>query len=456
LSKLPYILFVFGLFFFSFNSFEGIQIFGEFSNEAAFYFFTVGSLLTVLNKNVTIPYRNKTFQIIIVFCVWCFISTVLNYSTVATNYLKYTTGVSRFIRQFFVLILCLIVYLIYFYNIYQRFTLEKLFLLLRKIFLLSLLFIFTFGFFETLYGYYGIYVFKYIVDLFNYLPFIERDFISERISSVGDEPPILAIYLITIFGWMFSYIITEKSKFLKYIPLCLVYFLTFFSGSRTALIIIFIQSLLFVFKLVNKKDFVVFVKQSLPIIIIIVTGSLLYNGGKVYDAVSERIETLNFRENLTKNISNQSRFGMQYAALEIFKENPIIGVGFGQQAYHTRYKYPAWAKKNNYEFAYFYENTAVRAFPPAYNIYTRLLAEVGLIGILILAYIIFTSLRDSQKLITGEPNTVKYLYGIVLHISLVGLYINWFQNDSFKIYGIWLYLALLIRIQMEKQETIDD
>ncbi len=456
MSKVAYILFVLGLFFFSFNSFEGIQIFGEFSNEAAFYFFTAGSIITFSSTKFKIPYRNRIFQIIILFTVWCFISTVLNFSSVSTNFLKYTTGVSRFIRQFFVLVLCVIIYLIYFYNIYIRFSLEKLFFLLRKIFLLSLLVVFVFGFFETLYGYFGIYIFKNIVDLFNYFPFIERTFFSERIASVGDEPPILAIYLITIFAWMFSYIITSPSKFSKYVPLCIVYFLTFFSGSRTALIIIVIQSLFFIFKVIRLEDFLTFFKRYVSIIMAIVLISLFLNSGKIYTAISEKIESLNFTDNLTKNISNQSRFGMQYAAIEVFKENPIIGVGYGQQAYYTRFKYPAWAKKNNYEFEYFYQNTAVRAFPPAYNIYTRLLAEVGLIGVFILAYLIFLSLRDSKKLITANNNSVIYLYGIVIHISLIGLYINWLQNDSFKIFGIWLYLALLMRVQIEKQKLKND
>lgn len=456
MNKLTYILFVLGLFFFSFNSFEGIQIFGEFSNEAAFYFFTAGSIITFSTTKFEIPYQNRIFQIIILFTVWCFISTVLNFSSVITNFLKYTTGVSRFIRQFFVLVLCVIIYLIYFYNIYSRFSLEKLFFLLRRIFVFSLLVVFVFGFFETLYGYFGIYIFKNIVDLFNYFPFIERTFFSERIASVGDEPPILAIYLITIFAWMFSYILTSTSKFLKYVPLCLVYFLTFFSGSRTALIIIVIQSLFFIFKVIRLKDFLFFFKRYVPLIMTIILISLFINSGKIYTAISEKIESLNFTDNLTKNISNQSRFGMQHAAMEVFKENPIIGVGFGQQAYHTRYKYPAWAKKNNYEFEYFYQNTSVRAFPPAYNIYTRLLAEVGLIGVIILASVIFLSLRDSKKLIITTNDSVIYLYGIVIHVSLIGLYINWFQNDSFKIFGIWLYLALLVRVQMENQKLKND
>ena len=61
-----------------------------------------------------------------------------------------------------------------------------------------------------------------------------------RISSVTFEPPALGTYLLSIAGWMFSYILTEKKNF-KYFPTVIVLFLGFMSGSRAAFFAIIIQ-----------------------------------------------------------------------------------------------------------------------------------------------------------------------------------------------------------------------
>ena len=140
---------------------------------------------------------------------------------------------------------------------------------------------------------------------------------------------------------------------------------------------------------------------------------------------------------------------MQYAALQVFSENPITGVGFGQQAYHNRTHYPSWATRNNYEFELYYKNKKEKAFPPGYNLYTRLLAETGLIGITLFLMLLYFSLNEIRLLMKKAKEEEKTILMIV-SISLLGLYINWFQIDTFRIYGIWLCLAILIRIRYNK------
>ena len=58
-----------------------------------------------------------------------------------------------------------------------------------------------------------------LLNIFDYFPFTEAkiDPRGNRISSVTFEAPALGTYLLSISGWMFSYIITSNSKW-KYIP----------------------------------------------------------------------------------------------------------------------------------------------------------------------------------------------------------------------------------------------
>lgn len=441
-------LFLLGIFFIPFNSYEGISFLGEYKRDGAIIFFLFSFFLFVIDSlykgRIKFPQQSLFIHLLILFLGWIFISTFLNSFSIYQSYIKKTTGFSRFIRQLISLSIALIIFITS-YNIIISYTVRKMFLTIRKVFFYSFVVVAFYGFIETLVIYFNVIQLKPLALLFDYLPFIDiyLDFKGVRISSITYEPPFLAIYLITIAGWMFSYIITSTG-IKKYIPTLLVFALTFFSGSRTALIVILLQFIIFVaivFTVSNRLRKII--NQFLIVVGFLVIILFVFNGKKITNAIETKIESLNFKENLTTNISNKSRLGIQYTSLLIFLENPIFGVGFGQQAYHARNKYPKWATANNYEFSLFYLNDKVKSFPPGYNMYTRLLAETGIIGfgiftllmILILYQTIISVKRRAQK-----EKTVS----IVLLISFVGFIINWLQFDSFRVYGFWICLSILI------------
>jgi O-antigen ligase len=273
---------------------------------------------------------------------------------------------------------------------------------------------------------------------------------SGRISSISYEPPFFAVYLISISGWMFSYILTERSR-LKYLPTTAIIILTYYSGSRTGLIVIFIQLIFFLSIILNKKQKII---ASLTFIGFITFTSFFFltvNQSNALNDISKKIESLDFKGNLKKNISNQSRFGIQYASLKVFSENPIIGVGFGQQGFHARYHYPLWAKNDNWEFEHIYLNSKEPSFPPGYNLYTRLLAETGIIGIIIFLSLIFVTIKQSFTFIKNKDFETRVI-GIILSTTLVGLYINWLQIDTFRVYIFWVSLCLLMQVSNQKQQ----
>lgn len=292
-----------------------------------------------------------------------------------------------------------------------------------------------------------------IINLFDYLPFIDvrLDFNYARISSISFEPPFLAIYLITISGWMYSYIITDKG-ITKFLPALSVLVMAFLSGSRTMLVVMIIQLIVFLmllFRLAQyRKFFIYFVAICGSLFLL----TILISGGSVLTSISKKIETLNFTENLTKSISNKSRFGMQYANFQVFKDNPIIGVGFGQQAYHNREYYPEWATKDNYEFELWYLNENEKSFPPGYNLYIRILAETGIIGFSFFILFIFVTLYQLNRVISNSTESERVI-AIILFISFVGFYINWLQVDTFRIFGFWICLSILYTLMMYRYRT---
>lgn len=448
MNKFIFLLFLLGLFFFPFNSFEGLKFLGEFKNESAAYFFLLGMVLFGMTNKIYVPLRHPVFVIIVVFVGWCLVTSLLNYKGISASYFKSTSGISRFIRQYVSLIISSIIFFLFYYNQLLRLDLKRILITIRKVFLYSLFVASIVGFFEALYGVFGIGSAKKVIEILNYFPFLEKDYFSDRISSIADEPPLLAIYLISIAGWMFSYIITHKGL-LKYVPTVLVLLLTFFSGSRTALITVMFQFVLFFISTMPREKIIKVAINSSAVLLMLMATVVVFNGEKIIKSVDQKIESLDFKGNLTKSVSNQSRFGMQYASLQVFLDHPIKGVGFGQQTYYSRYYYPRWATKDNYEYRLWYKNNKYKPFPPAYNIYTRLLAEIGIIGVGILVFLGYFSIKKSKYIFKTNQGE-KQILAIILYISLIGLFINWMSIDTFRLYSIWLYLALLIRLSKEK------
>ena len=458
LRQIYIFLFLLGVFFIPFNSYQGISFLGEYRKDGAIIFFLLSFVLFFVDASfkmkIKIPRNNILFQVLLFFVFWLIISTLLNINTVFSNYMKQTSGLTRFSRQLLALSIALILFITT-YNVFNKFSIKESFYLLRRVLLYSFIFVSLYSFFEILIVVFNVSYLKNIFSVFDYFPFTETslDLIYHRISSVSYEPPFLAIYLITIAGWMFSYILTSK-KNIKYLPTLIVFILTFFSGSRTALIVVLFQFIIFIWIVFSaSKKFNKIIQKFLIVSTILALLIFMFNREKITESIETKIETLNFKKNIEKSISNRSRFGIQYTSLLIFKENPILGVGFGQQGYHAKDKYPKWVTKKNYEFDLYYLNNKEKSFPPGFNLYTRLLAETGIIGLLIFIFFIFLIFHQSKKLIKNKKKLDK-VFPIVLLISFVGFSINWLQFDSFRVFGFWICLALLI--QQVNQKIIEN
>ena len=441
-------IFFLGVFFIPFSSFEGLSFLGEFKKEASFFFFiTVVALLgvsVIFSQKIKIPYKNPFFLILLIIVTWFLIATLLNYSNIQDYYFKHTSGLKRFIKQYTVLIFSSIIFLISYYNVTSRYSNQEIFFKIRKVFLLSLLVVSAYGFLEILIVKFNIGALKPILELFNYFPFTEvhYDFWEDRISSVTYEPPALATFLLTVSGWMFSYIITGKSL-KRFVPAGLVLILALFSGSRAGLVIILIQAVLFFVLLINKKKYhQLLIKISAGVVVLLLFIGI-FKGPVIVNYLKEKITSFGVNDD-KHAISNKSRFGIQYALYQVFLDNPVSGVGYGQQAYEMKKNLPPWSISNNWEFKYKYLNPDHPSFPPGYNIFLRIMAESGIIGIILfsgwLLFILYTCF-NLFKLNNGNS-----VFALVLLISMVGFILNWMKMDTIRVFGFWVNFALLLTL----------
>lgn len=450
LKQIYTLLFLLGIFFIPFNEFDGLSFLGEYKDEAASYFFLLGFAIAVvenlLAKKIYFPYKHPLIVLLILFIVWTFASTMLNYETVSTNFYKQTSGINRYIRQTISLMISAGCFTFLFWNVIKDLDIVKSIKLIRKVILYSFVFVSVYAFIEIAIVFFGMGFLRPVLGAFEFFPFVNNSLHTGHrvgISSVTYEIPALGNYLIFVTPWMLSYIFTEK-KVMRFVPITVILILTFFSDARAALIVISMQLFLFLLVLLHDERFRLQTINILKIGAVAVFAILMIKGSAIINTAEEKLDRINFSKNLTQSISNKSRFGMQHAALEVFKENPVCGVGFGQGAYHMVPHYPYWATANNWEFKYLYKNQQLKSFPPQFNIYTRLLSEVGLVGSLLFLGLVAASILYALMYWVKINYTHKYI-GSILFLSLIGIVVNWLQIDTFRQYGFWLSLILLIK-----------
>ena len=437
-----------GVFFIPFNSWSGISFLGEYYRDSCFLFFSFAFFLTLLKKRINIPVNSLIFQFLILFILWSVLATLLNLNNVLEYYFKQTSGISRFINQFGSLIIASVIIPVTFYNGFKKINIDKIFRLIREVILASLLIAFIYSLFEILIVKLNmVYLKKSILNLFDYFPFTEAktDMRLRRISSVTFEPPALGTYLLSIAGWMFSYVFTEKNR-LKYLPSLIVIFLGFMSGSRAAFFIILIQLLVAIIFFIKQRSRSNNIYKSFFGVFIFSVLTLVYFNKPIFEYVKKEINSFKLDDS-THALSNKSRFGIQQAMLRVFKEHPISGTGYGLQAFESRKKYPVWAKKNNWEFRLKYLNQNDKRFPPGYNMYLRILSETGIVGLLFFGLIILQIFLWCYNNLKAKNSIVAF----IIFISMIGFSLNWLKMDSFRIYFFWLCLALIWIVESRKK-----
>ena len=217
IKKLYQILFILGIFFIPFNSQvpKWLGFLGEFSADSSPIFFFLSFLFLFifqfLKGSLFFPLRSNIYNFFVLFVAILFISTVFNLPNVLGYYFKQTTGIERFLRQIISIIISSVIFFYVFINVCRDYGFADFFKLMRKIFFISFLFVFSCGFLQYLILKFQLGGLTPILSIYNFLPFVKVKLLyaAERISSLTYEPPALGTYLITIAGFMFSYIITK-------------------------------------------------------------------------------------------------------------------------------------------------------------------------------------------------------------------------------------------------------
>jgi O-antigen ligase len=154
-----------------------------------------------------------------------------------------------------------------------------------------------------------------------------------------------------------------------------------------------------------------------------------------------------------EDISTTSRLALLSTQIAIFLHNPLFGVGLGQFGFHAEALLPAWAW-DSYEILNWFEKLG--ELPPSFNVYGRLGAELGLVGLAIWygcwGWAVARVVQAAPRLAARSP--LLYLNAAVFG-SAVSLTLGGLSNDAFRRPETWVVMAIVVLHAGRTQERAE-
>jgi hypothetical protein len=142
------------------------------------------------------------------------------------------------------------------------------------------------------------------------------------------------------------------------------------------------------------------------------------------------------------DISTISRLALLSTQVEIFLHNPFFGVGLGQFGFHAEALLPAWAW-DSYEILNWFEKLG--ELPPSFNVFGRLGAELGLVGLAIWygfwGWAVARVVQAAPRIPARSP--LLYLNAAVF-ANAVSLTLGGLSNDAFRRPETWVVIAITV------------
>ena len=286
-----------------------------------------------------------------------------------------------------------------------------------------------------------------------------------QIRSLFPEPSFLGIYSVITIPFIWNIVFTSKSKKLvgsSLIILLLLEMITLLANSRTATVLLIIDHILLVLALCiqfKNKKFVIHTVLVTLVGLLAFIGNIVYTSNVLYvqDASTKSINTTSstiknistqqvaneissYGENNVKSLSkkssrsNNQRYGVMKADLDIFKENLLLGVGQGLRTPYVL-NHLDEDSLNNTEVKMWIDNVKnkglINISIPMLGEYTSRLSETGIISFVLFMgpivfllvrlliyvfknpkdiWIIFFTIAYIESLLTGIGTTLNELY----------------------------------------------
>ncbi len=142
------------------------------------------------------------------------------------------------------------------------------------------------------------------------------------------------------------------------------------------------------------------------------------------------------------SVGASTRYALTAAAWGVFHDHPVLGVGLGQSGFYLFDHLPDWALDRNPEMAFLLAPWSW-TFPNPKNLWVRLLAESGLVGMLFFTVFLLLCAAASVALLSqrGSEYRLTGLYGM---LAVPAVFISGFSLDSLALPTMWIALGLIV------------
>jgi hypothetical protein len=177
------------------------------------------------------------------------------------------------------------------------------------------------------------------------------------------------------------------------------------------------------------------------IIIALLAGSGIMMGRKKYFSKLfsgfEKADTL--EEYIVYNYAG-GRVAYAWAAMGAYRLDPWTGVGLGASGLYMYESLPDFSKTTLFEVARQLDPRS-HLIPNPKNMYVRLLAETGLIGLMLFLAFQFSMLADMRALLCSGANR---FFGIAGLFTWIAIFLYNSTQDSLAVPNLWINLGILI------------
>jgi len=431
-----------------FNGIHAIpKIFGEFSIEGAFYpiafGMTLGGLILLLNPRLP-KLQHISFKLFLLFLIWVFISAILNYSAILNVYTKGKTGLEKLVLQSILLAFAFLTTLLGYY-VFTQVGKDRMLKIVKNAILVSFIIAGAYSLIEIPYLFGASRAEKILVSTNS----LFRDkavlfLYPGRLRSVCAEASLFGSYFSFAYPWLLGCLFYTKKNFPLYLSIVtyalVMVYLTF---SRTAYFITAVETLLFIVLMAkrnrNRKE-----KMRLFVFMLVLAClGIVEHFSPLEEKASEVVKSFLVKDTKHK-LSNIGRFGSGVAGLKMGCDNPIAGVGLGQYVFHMPEYVPSWAWESR-QIREWANRSPGTAYAHTFNVYIRIFAELGVVGLMLWLFIWGTALISVCKIAKELRyyNPEEEIFGIVLIVSILGVMLSGFNMDSFRFMRYWFLLPIV-------------
>jgi O-antigen ligase len=284
---------------------------------------------------------------------------------------------------------------------------------------------------------------------------------TNRVSGMAYEPAWLAGQIATVYlPWLFASLLTRlrvtRFKWLEVILLGFALLLllgTFSRGGLLTAVGATVLTLLFVGRAELRASWTWFVSGfqrggnwllRVGVVVLFVSalvGASLFLSQKGYITRLFNTRAESVEDFIIEN-SAGGRAAYTIGALGAYDKSPILGVGLGASGFYIYDHLPDWALTTVPEIAR-QLNPENRLYPNPKNLYIRLLAETGLIGLFVFIAFLLSVLGDALRALQSKTTLGRTL-GIAGIFSWFAIALYNVTQDSFATPNIWINFGILL------------